>query len=85
MEQKEIVDNEILEKIAKVMEIPAEIIRNFSEDAAINIVSSTLHDNSGSVMYNPTFNTVEKVVELYEKLLAVKDEQIVLLKKMLEV
>jgi len=84
LEQKEIIDNEILEKIAKVMEIPSEVIKNFSEDAAINIISSTLHDNSGSVMYNPTFNAVEKIVELYEKLIAIKDEQIVLLKKMLE-
>ena len=84
LEQKEIIDNETLEKIAQVMEIPSEVIKNFSEDAAITIVSSTLHDNSGSVMFNPTFNTVEKVVELYEKLLAGKDEQIALLKKMLE-
>ena len=84
LEQKEMIDNETLEKIAKVMEIPSEVIKNFSEDAAINIISSTLHGNSGSVMFNPTFHTVEKVVELYDKLLAGKDEQIALLKKMLE-
>jgi len=85
LEQKKVIDNEILEKIAIVMKIPSEVIKEFNEDAAINIISSTLHDNSGSVMYNPTFNAVEKIVELYEKLLADKDEQIVLLKKMLEV
>jgi len=85
LEQKEIIDNEVLEKISKVMEIPSEVIRNFSEDAAINIFSNTLHDHSCSVMYNPTFNSVEKIVELYEILLADKDEQIALLKKMLEV
>jgi len=84
LEQKEIIDNEILEKIAKTMKIPSEVIKNFNEDGVINIISSTLHDNSGSVMYNPTFNTVEKIVELYEKILAGKDEQIALLKSMLE-
>ena len=84
LEQKEIIDNEILEKIAKTMKIPSEVIKNFNEDGVINIISSTLHDNSGSVMYNPTFDTVEKIVELYEKILAGKDEQIALLKSMLE-
>jgi transcriptional regulator with XRE-family HTH domain len=84
LEQKEIIDNEILEKIAKTMNIPSEVIKNFNEDGVINIISSTLHDNSGSVMYNPTINTFEKVVELYEKLIATKDEQITLLQKMLE-
>jgi transcriptional regulator with XRE-family HTH domain len=84
LEQKEIIDNETLEKIAKIMKIPSEVIKNFNEDGVINIISSTLHDNSGSVMYNPTFNAVEKIVELYENLIATKDEQIAMLKKMLK-
>jgi transcriptional regulator with XRE-family HTH domain len=84
LEQKSDIDNEILEKIAKIMKIPVETIKNFNEDGVINIISSTLHDNSGSVMYNPSFNPVDKVVELYEKLLAEKDDQIALLKSLLD-
>ena len=42
------------------------LLKIFSEQAAINIASSTLHDNAGSVFYNPTFNPIDKVVELYE-------------------
>jgi hypothetical protein len=46
------------------------------KQTAINIVSSTLHDNSGSVFYNPTFNSIDKVVELYERMLKEKNELI---------
>jgi transcriptional regulator with XRE-family HTH domain len=84
LEQKQIIDDVTLEKVAEIMKIPSEVIKNFNEDGVINIISSTLHDNSGSVMYNPTFNSVEKIVELYEKLIITKDEQIALLQKMLK-
>jgi len=47
-------------------------------------ISSSLHDNSGSVMYSPTFSPIDKIVELYEKLIVEKDEQIMLLKGLLE-
>jgi len=84
LEQKEDIDDEILEKVAKAMNIPVDAIKNFNEDGIINIISSSLHDNSGSVMYNPTFDPIGKVVELYEKLIAEKDDQINLLKNLLE-
>jgi len=84
LEQKEIIDDATIEKVAEIMKIPSEVIKNFNEDGVINIISSTLHDNSGSVMYNPTFNSVEKIVELYEKLIVTKDDQIALLQKMLK-
>jgi len=85
LEQKEIIDSDILEKIAVSMEVPAEVIKNFNEEGVINIISSAFNDNSAVVMNNPTFNSVDKIVELYEKLITTKDEQIGLLKKMLEV
>ncbi|MDR3047006.1 MAG: helix-turn-helix domain-containing protein [Bacteroidales bacterium] len=84
LEQKSDIDTETLEKVAKVMKVPVEAIKNFNEDGVINIISSTLHDNSGSVIYNPTFNPIDKIVELYEKLLTDKTEQIALLKSLLE-
>jgi len=83
LEQKEDIDDEILEKVAKAMNIPADAIKNFSEDNVINIISSSLHDNSGSVIYNPTFNPIDKIMELYEKLITEKNEEIKLLKELL--
>ena len=35
-------------------------------------------------MYSPTFSPIDKIVELYEKLIVEKDEQIMLLKGLLE-
>jgi len=64
LEQKEQVDEPMLLQVAGVLKMPVEAIKNFDEEAAINIISSTLHDQSGSVYYN--FNPIEKIVELYE-------------------
>jgi hypothetical protein len=58
-------------------------LKTFNEEGIINIISSTLHDNAGSIINNPTFNPIDKVVELYEKMLSVKDEQITILKELL--
>ena len=84
LEQRAEIDNSTLEKIAQIMKIPVEAIKNFNEDGVINIISSSLHDHSGSIIYNPTFNPLEKVIELYEKNLKDKEEEIAFLRNLLE-
>jgi transcriptional regulator with XRE-family HTH domain len=78
MEQSEVLEDDVLEKVAKILGVPVDAIKNFSEEAVINIISSTLHNTSGLVNYNPTFtfNPIEKIVELY-------DEKIALLERLL--
>lgn len=92
LEAKESIEPELLEQIAKILKVPVEAIRNFSEDAAINIISSTLHDNAGSINNNCTltFNPIEKWLEamdenkkLYERLLATEREKSALLERLL--
>ena len=90
-EKKEKLEQEILDKIAKVLDIPVEAITELEQGTAINIISSTLHDNSGSVFNYPTFNPIDKVVELYdekialyERMLKEKDEAISLLHDVLK-
>ncbi|XLL71686.1 XRE family transcriptional regulator, partial [Myroides odoratimimus] len=41
LEQKEIIDNNLLQQISKVLKIPVEAIENFDEEQAINIISNT--------------------------------------------
>lgn len=93
LEQKEVVDPAILGLVADALKVPVEAIKNFSEEAAINIVSSTLHDNAGSINNNCTltFNPIDKWIEtldenkkLYERMLREKDEMIETLKALLE-
>lgn len=82
IEQSEEVEDSMLEKIGKVLGVTAEAIKNFSEEAVINIIANTVnnHDQAASVFYNPTFNPLDKVVELYERLLKSEQEKVELLK-----
>jgi transcriptional regulator with XRE-family HTH domain len=41
LEQKEKIDSDILEQVAAILKIPAEAIRNFDEEQAVNIISNT--------------------------------------------
>ena len=87
LETKETVDPAILDQVAKVLKVPVEAIKNFDEEAAIvniqnNYDGSTLnHSANYQYNYQPTFNPVDKVVELYERLLKEKDAEIESLKK----
>ena len=90
LEQKEKVDDKLLEEISKVLNIPAAAFRDFDEEHVITNISCNFHDspNSGSVNYN--FNPIEKMLELternkdlYERLLAAEKEKVVLLERML--
>ena len=83
LERKEQIEDEILEKIAKVLKVPVESIKSFSDESAINIIASTFNDSS-FVGYKPTFNPIEKVIELYERMLKSEQEKVALLEKMLE-
>lgn len=93
LEQKEIVEQEILEEVAKILNVPAEAIKKFDEQSAVNIIAQTVnnHDQSASVFYNPVFNPIEKWIEaleenksLYERLLKSEQEKVVLLQKLLD-
>lgn len=93
LEQKEVVEQEILDQVAQILKVPAEAIKNFSEEAAVNIIASTLNDNAGSINNNCTinFNPVDKWVEaleenkkLYERLLNSEQEKNELLRRLLD-
>ena len=82
LETKDTVDPAILEQVARVLKVPVEAIKNFDEEAAINIVANTVnnHDNATGnslFMYYPTFNPIDKIVQLY-------DEKIALYERMLK-
>ena len=89
MEQSEVVENELLEKVAKILGVSPDAIKNFSEEAVINYFN-TFNDNSvnhGAVSLNCTFNPLDKLIEvfeenkkLYERLLVSEREKIDLLK-----
>jgi transcriptional regulator with XRE-family HTH domain len=87
LEAKEEIEPALLEQVAKVLKVPSEAIRNFDEQAAVGYFNS-FYDNStnnGAVYaFNSSFNPIDKVVELYERMLKEKDEMISALKQMKE-
>lgn len=88
MEASEQVDDERLEKVANALSVPVEAIKNFNEDAAINVIGNTItntnHDQSSLVAYQPTFNPIDKIVELYERMLKIEQEKNALLESLLK-
>jgi len=82
IEQKETIDEDLLERIAQAIKVPTDAIKNFSEEAAVNIIGSTFN-HSGLFNYSCTlnFNPLDKVIELYERMLQLERDKIELLKK----
>lgn len=85
LEQKDVVEDDLLIQVAKVLKVPVEAIKNFDEEAAINVIGNSYHDNSTSnVNYHCTFNPIDKIVELYDALVKSEREKIELMQKILE-
>ena len=91
LEQKEVIEPELLDQIAKALKVPVEAIKNFDEEAAITFIGNTYTNNDNSatlngytIHYNPTFNPIDKIVELYEALLKSERDKIELMQKMLD-
>jgi transcriptional regulator with XRE-family HTH domain len=62
IEGSETVDDEKLNVIAEALGVSAEAIKNFSDEAVLNIMGNTLHDSSfiNGNNYNCTFNPLDK-------------------------
>ena len=76
----------MLLEIAKALEVSVEAIKNFSEEGVVNYFNS-FHDNvvtTGSIFAtNCTFNPLDKVVELYERLVQAEKDKVEYLEKLL--
>jgi transcriptional regulator with XRE-family HTH domain len=92
LEQKETIDPETLELIAKTLKVPVDAIANFDEEKTIYNIQNNYDGSSSnySGLYHCTFNPIDKYVEaveknekLYEALLKSEREKIALLEKML--
>lgn len=84
IEQSEEVEDATLAKIANILGVSAEAIKQFNEESILSVISNTFTSNDNSTInainLQPTFNPIDKVVELYERLLASEREKIELLK-----
>ena len=93
LEQKETIENPLLEKISEVLKIPVEAFQNFDEEQAVNLISCTFSDNA---MFNnrievQNINPIDKIIQLheekialYERMLKEKDEMMSRLERLLD-
>lgn len=97
LEQKEKLDEELLGRISKILNVPVEAIKNFDDQETINIISNTFNVESADQSQNYvnamhcTFNPLDKLIEsleenkkLYEKLLASEREKVAILEGLLK-
>ena len=95
LEQKEVIEQDILDQVARILNVPTEAIKNFDEETAIHNIQNN-YDNSvihagPTVNFQCTFNPVEKWIQameenksLYERLLKSEQEKVQLLQKQLD-
>ncbi|TWP27663.1 XRE family transcriptional regulator [Apibacter muscae] len=94
-EQKEQLEDKILEKVSQALKVPMEAIKNMNDEATINYIN-TFNDkvdnscfgSSDTNNFNCIFNPIEKIVELYtekeelyERMIKDRDELIEKLSK----
>jgi transcriptional regulator with XRE-family HTH domain len=86
LEQKEVIEEELLERVARVLKLPREAIRNFDEEKAVNIIANTFNNDASAYVenYKCNFNPIDKIVELYEALVKCEKEKVELFKKLLD-
>ena len=91
IEGSENIDEDKLKVIAEALGVSSEAIRNYSDEGVFNYFN-TFSDNSEGIFGNQgtfnnhcTFNPLDKVVELYERLVQVEKEKVEYLEKLFKV
>lgn len=89
LEQKETIELPLLKQISNAMKVPVEAFQNFDDEQAINIINNTFHDFKDNAIasalnYQCSFNPIDKMIELYERMLQQQKEMIERLEKQIK-
>jgi transcriptional regulator with XRE-family HTH domain len=74
LEQKEVIDDDVLGQVAKVLNVPAEVIKNFDAQEAIYNIQNNYDNAANNVNYQ--FNPIDKIVQLYDEKIALYERMI---------
>jgi transcriptional regulator with XRE-family HTH domain len=84
LEHQEEINDELLDKVSQALQIDLDLIKGFDPEGAIfNINNNSFTENTfqeGSTAIAQQFNPIEKIIELYERLLRSEQEKLELLK-----
>lgn len=88
IEGSETVDEEKLKAISEVLGVSPEAIKNYSDETVLNVINNTFtsHDSStiNAINIQPNFNPLDKIVELYERLVQAEKDKVEYLEKLLK-
>jgi transcriptional regulator with XRE-family HTH domain len=85
IENSEVVEEDKLILIATELGVTPETIKNFTDEAVFNYFSNFYDSSTGQVNHNNcTFNPLDKVVELYERLVQAEKDKVAYLEKLLD-
>jgi transcriptional regulator with XRE-family HTH domain len=87
LEQQETIEEELLKQIADILGVTTDVIKDFDEDRLTyninnmyDIHDNEIKDNASSNFIAQQFNPIEKIAELYERLLQSEREKNEILK-----
>ncbi len=89
-EQKKVLEDEMIDKFAKALNVAPEFIKELEEDPVTVIIENNRLDNNSGSAYNYIAgdsiinNPIDKIAELFERLLEKEQEKIALLEKLLK-
>lgn len=88
-ESKKVLDDDVVEKIAKILGVDPLLIQGLEEDPVTVIVENNKLDNHSIAVNNIAGdhvinNPIDKIAELFERLLEKEQEKIALLEKLLK-
>ncbi len=92
LEQKDRIEDDILDQISNALRIPVEAFQNFDEEQAVNLISCNFSDNAMfnnriEVFNNNPIQEIKKLHEekiaLFERMLKEKDEMMARLEKLI--
>lgn len=94
-EKMRVIDDEMLQRFARALDVPLDYLKNLEEDAQTVVFENNTVNNSdeasasigGYVEENHrvnNFNPIDKITELYERLLKEKDEKYEALERRLQ-
>ena len=85
IEGSETIEDVLLEKVSEALNVSAEGIKQFSEETVFNIINNTFTDSSSNNNnYLCSINPLDKILELYERLLEAEKDKVAYLEKLLK-
>ncbi|WP_286778251.1 MULTISPECIES: helix-turn-helix domain-containing protein [Sphingobacterium] len=85
MERNAEIEANLLIQVAEALGVTPQAIENFSEEAVFNIINNTFQDSSSNNNnYLCTINPLDKIIELYERLLEAEKSKAEYLERLLK-